>query len=240
MASAELELGFPGAAYNNTLIFDKVMAYLSADTITDPTGDIGFSLALDGAKNVLTVDLEFEVDSILYDLNVQGLNGFNALAGSLTWNTLGNGKYKGAVTLGYYQGNSVIAGFSAVGKADIAKFIYSAKSTGTGDMTLTSIAVNGLDQYNNQAVALPAGIGGGKATSYIYSSYDLNKDGRVSSLDLACVLLYVEFRSNEAAWNSLIKVVDNYGNPIYPSMCDFIEDGVVNMLDLIDLMLHYS
>ena len=239
ITSACLTLGFADVVYSGTLIFDKVLVNLSADAVTNPAGDIGFTLGLDNANNVLTVELEFEVDNILYDLDIIGLNGFTQLASSLTWDTTSDGKYKGSVTLGYKSG-SALTGFSAVGSADIAKFNYSARGTGAGLMKLTNVVVNGIDNFDSRMIELPSGIGNGAATSYVYSGYDLNKDGKISSLDLACVLLYVEFRSSEPAWNTLVKVVDNYGNPIYPCACDFIDDGVINMLDLIDLMLHYS
>ena len=69
-----------------------------------------------------------------------------------------------------------------------------------------------------------------------YSMYDLNLDGKVSSLDLACAMLYVELLRD----NMTSRVVDNYGMAIYPYMCEFNGDGIINTLDLIDLMLHYN
>ena len=72
------------------------------------------------------------------------------------------------------------------------------------------------------------------------NQYDLNGDNRVSSLDLAIVLLYIEFRNNEKAWTTYTKVQNILTQPIYAFMCDFVSDGVINMLDLIDLMLHYD
>ena len=74
----------------------------------------------------------------------------------------------------------------------------------------------------------------------VYSNYDLNKDGRVSSLDLAICLLYVEYRITDSGWFINTKVNDIHGNPVFAYMCDFNEDNTVNMLDLIDIMLHYS
>jgi len=96
-----------------------------------------------------------------------------------------------------------------------------AKNTGNSSVTVT----------------VSAGNGGGSA---IYSRYDLNKDGKVNSLDLAICLLYVEYVSGEPYWNSTFKVLDSFGSPVFPYMCDFNNDGIVNMADLLLLMANYS
>ena len=75
---------------------------------------------------------------------------------------------------------------------------------------------------------------------FVYSIYDLNKDRKVNSLDLAIALLYAEIINTDPKWDSYSKVNDLKGNPICASMCDFNNDGVVNMLDLVALMLNYN
>ena len=76
-------------------------------------------------------------------------------------------------------------------------------------------------------------------TKVVYSIYDINRDGRVSSLDLACALLYVEFTSDDAEWDTLVKTNDALGVGITAKRCDVNQDGIVNMLDLMLIMINY-
>ncbi|MCL1809617.1 MAG: hypothetical protein FWG42_07640, partial [Clostridiales bacterium] len=58
--------------------------------------------------------------------------------------------------------------------------------------------------------------------------------------DLGVMLLYVGFDCDSPDWESLIKVNDSRGRPVTASMCDVNSDGVIDILDLLDLFIHYT
>ena len=152
--------------------------------------------------------------------------------------------WKGMVTFGYWIGGTS-TGFTSYNPIDIVKFIFDAKAEGNTTLKLTTFDATGFIAGDDYAEYLNTSIAVAEATTTIkvlikYSKYDLNKDGKVSSLDLAIALLYVEFRDYESAWYTYTKVNNNLGEPIYPYMCDVTDDGVVNMIDLIDIMLKYT
>ncbi|MCL1810506.1 MAG: S8 family serine peptidase, partial [Clostridiales bacterium] len=82
------------------------------------------------------------------------------------------------------------------------------------------------------------------AMNYMYrlmpDKYDLNKDVKVDSLDLGIVLLYTGFKDTDPEWDTYVKVYDIYGDPVYAYMADVNGDGVVDMLDLIDVSINYT
>ena len=70
--------------------------------------------------------------------------------------------------------------------------------------------------------------------------YDLNKDTVIDALDLGILLLYAGFKESDPEWTTLVKVNDTYGNPVYAYMVDSNNDGVVDMLDIVDLFVNYT
>jgi Ca2+-binding EF-hand superfamily protein len=93
-------------------------------------------------------------------------------------------------------------------------------------------------------VYLDSVISGGEAVTNIdqrvFSKYDLNRDNKVDALDLGIMLLYCGFDIDSADWDTLVKVNDSKGKPVTASMCDVNGDGVIDMLDLLDLFIHYT
>ncbi|MCL1808753.1 MAG: cohesin domain-containing protein [Clostridiales bacterium] len=89
----------------------------------------------------------------------------------------------------------------------------------------------------------PAGGGsgsGGSVPASTGSIYDLNGDSKVDSKDFAILLLYCGFDKSSSNWSTLAKVKDSKGKGITASSCDVNRDGVIDMLDLIDLFIHYT
>ena len=81
------------------------------------------------------------------------------------------------------------------------------------------------------------------ATTYIdnqFSIYDLNKDHKISGLDLAAALLYIEYRASDHEWDTLVRVIDARRDGITPRRCDVNGDGIVNMLDLMLVLINYN
>jgi hypothetical protein len=206
-------------------------------------GNVDFFVELYRAENVLTVDLEFVVDgSMLYGVEVQGLNGFEQPYGPTKWTALGGDMWKGEVTL-FFPAGALSTGLTAQ-KASIAKLVFSPKDMGEATLTLTGFKASGLEELGGITVPFTTKIEVPSATTSIeqtvWSKYDLNRDNKVDALDLSCVLLYIGFNGGQSEWSTLVKVVDSKGKPIYPYMCDFVADNVINMLDVMDLYIHYT
>ena len=73
-----------------------------------------------------------------------------------------------------------------------------------------------------------------------WSKYDLNKDNTTDNLDLGIMLVYCGFNADTAGWSNIAKVNDSKGNGVTASMCDVNDDGIIDMLDLLDMFIHYS
>ncbi|MCL1809858.1 MAG: dockerin type I domain-containing protein [Clostridiales bacterium] len=213
---------------------------LSAPEVSGIENDVVYTLSLSRAGNVLDLELEFVVDgNMLAFMDIEPLNGFERIDG-ISWKSLGGDVWKGSVTLGYPSGDGT--GFTLKGTADIAKFVFAPRALGETTVELTSVKVAGL--RNEVTAYIDFVIEAGKATTFIdklvYSKYDLNKDGIVDALDLGIMLLYCGFDSDSPNWATLVKVKDSRGNGVTASMCDVNGDGMIDMLDLLDLFLHYT
>jgi hypothetical protein len=199
-------------------------------------------MSINSAKNVLALELEFQVDgSRLFGLGVEGLNGFEAM-GDIAWKAGMGGMLTGSVTLGYPAAGNT--GFTFENSTDIARFIFSPRVEGEAAMKLLSLKAAGRDDTSTLVVNLESTIVKDEAKTNVKkiskNIYDLNKDFKVNSLDLACALLYIEFAKDKQGWADYSKTIDYNGDPIYAYMCDFNDDGVVNMTDLLMLMLNYT
>ncbi|MCL1982621.1 MAG: 5'-nucleotidase C-terminal domain-containing protein [Clostridiales bacterium] len=226
-------------------ILDYVPAVLALSLgvpdVSGIEGDVEFTLSLRGADDVLSVELEFEVDAgLLAGKGVEALSGFTAIDG-ISWRSLGGSIWKGTLTIGYPAGDGT-TGFTSKDYADIAKFVFAPRAKGEATMKLTGARVVGL--VGEVTAYLDAVIEAGEATTFIdqlvYSKYDLNKDNKVDALDLGMMLLYCGFVSGNPEWDTLVKVNDSKGKGVTASMCDVNDDGKIDMLDLLDLFIHYT
>ncbi|MCL1808992.1 MAG: discoidin domain-containing protein [Clostridiales bacterium] len=217
-------------------VYFGIQAFLTTDNVTYINDDAEYTLSLMNAKDVLAVEAEFTIDgSMLAGKGLVGLNGFDSMNGVL-WLHAGDNLWKGAVTLALPSGNST--GLTTDAPVDIAKFTYTAKGYGNAAMTLTSARVVFLDGTTKY---IGSKIENGTATTIVArSKYDLNRDGVVDALDLGIMLLYCGFDADSPNWGTMVKVNDAWGNPVTAKMCDVNADGMIDMLDLLDLFIHYT
>ncbi|MCL1808212.1 MAG: M28 family peptidase [Clostridiales bacterium] len=219
---------------------DVVKASICADEESDIDKDVCYTLSIRDAKNLLAVEVEFEIDgNLLAGKDLVTMNGFTSVDGIL-WSYAGDGNWKGAVTIGYPAGGS--SGFKTWDSVDIAEFVFAPRAVCDASMTLTSFKAVGLVDDVTQYIG--ARIEVGEATTNIdqrvFSKYDLNRDNKVDALDLGIMLLYCGFDKDSPNWDSLVKVNDSRGKGVTASMCDVNGDGVIDMLDLLDLFIHYT
>ncbi|MCL1808993.1 MAG: dockerin type I domain-containing protein [Clostridiales bacterium] len=217
-------------------VYFGIQAFLTTGNVTYINDDAEYTLSLMNAKDVLAVEAEFTIDgSMLAGKGLVGLNGFDSMNGVL-WLHAGDNLWKGAVTLALPSGNST--GLTTDAPVDIAKFTYTAKGYGNAAMTLTSARVVFLDGTTKY---IGSKIENGTATTIVArSKYDLNRDGVVDALDLGIMLLYCGFDADSPNWGTMVKVNDAWGNPVTAKMCDVNADGMIDMLDLLDLFIHYT
>ena len=213
---------------------------LGVASVSGIEGDVEYTLSVSDAVDLLAVELELEVDG-----NMLAFKGIDTLAGftdvnGIAWKSMGGDVWKGTVTLGYPAGSDT--GFSVFIPADIAKFVFAPMAEGFATVKLTDITAVCLACGETRYI--DAVIANGEATTEIaqlvFSKYDLNKDNKVDALDLGIMLLYCGFDKDSPSWGTLVKVNDSKGRPVTASMCDVNGDGVVDMLDLLDLFIHYT
>jgi len=73
----------------------------------------------------------------------------------------------------------------------------------------------------------------------IYSKYDLNKDGEVDLLDISIALRVYLKEETDDDWNEGFSL-DGLGMPITAALCDVNGDGVVDMLDIADILINFG
>ncbi|MCL1808230.1 MAG: dockerin type I domain-containing protein [Clostridiales bacterium] len=224
---------------NTGLWYYTTKAGLKALEVSGVEGDVEYTLEVYGAKDVLALELEFVIDGPLAGIGVEGINGFEPMS-DIFWMYAGNGTWSGSVTMKYEAGDST--GFTARKLADVAKFVYAPTAQGDATMTLTGFRAVGYDGdttvYLDSAIAIPSVTT--TIEQLVWSKYDLNKDNIVDALDLGIMLLYCGFDADSPDWDTLVKVNDSRGRPVTASMCDVNCDGVIDMLDLLDLFIHYT
>ncbi|MCL1809684.1 MAG: dockerin type I domain-containing protein [Clostridiales bacterium] len=205
--------------------------------------DVEFTIAARNATDVLTVNVTFEIDGgLLAFKGIEGLNGFDMING-VSWRSMGGDVWRGTITLGYPDSGTVDGtGFTNASYTDIGKLTFAPRAAGDVSVTLVKIdRVTG--KVDLDVVDVEAYIENGVAITNIelvYSKYDLNRDGVVDALDLGMVLLYCGWDSDSPAWDTEIKVYDSHGKGVTAKTCDVNLDGVIDMLDLLDLFIHYT
>ncbi|MCL1981878.1 MAG: dockerin type I domain-containing protein, partial [Clostridiales bacterium] len=218
----------------------SVLVYLSADAESDIDKNAEFTLSISHATNLLTLEAEIVADgSMLAGVGVEPLNGFKAMS-DIFWRYLGGDLWAGTVTLAYKAGDS--EGFTAYDPADIARFIFAPRAIGDTELKLATVKAAGLvgDTTQYLATLIEEGVAATNIDQRTFSKYDLNRDNKVDALDLGIMLLYCGFAETAPGWNSLVKVNDSRGKGVTASMCDVNGDGIIDMLDLLDLFIHYT
>ncbi|MCL1983091.1 MAG: dockerin type I domain-containing protein [Clostridiales bacterium] len=223
-----------------TLDPSKVYASLRVDEESGIERDVVYTLSVQQAADLLNVELEFEIDGdLLAGKWISGLAGFNPLS-DVFWVYAGGNKWRGTATLGLPSGSTT--GLTSAAAVDVAEFLFAPKGIGDAAMALTGFRAVGLG--DDTTVYLDALILDGVAVTNIdqrvFSKYDLNRDNAVDALDLGIMLLYCGFSQASPEWGTLVKVSDSRGKPVTASMCDVNCDGIIDMLDLLDLFIHYT
>ena len=217
----------------------NVKASIRTNPVSYVADETEFILSIRDAQGVMVIELKFELDgSMLTFMGIDELNGFSQ-SGNILWELANGNIWMGKITIAYGQEGS--NGFTSEAPADIAKLIFTPKATGDASVKLTGISVYG--RAGDAATYLDAVIEAGEATTAVerkYSKYDLTRDGLVDALDLGIMLLYCGSDKDSPNWDTLIKVFDSKGKGVTASMCDVNSDGKVDMLDLIDLFIHYT
>ncbi|MCL1808835.1 MAG: hypothetical protein FWG42_03590 [Clostridiales bacterium] len=213
-----------------------------ADAESDIDKDVLFVLSTSGAKNLLTVEADVLIDgNMLASLGVEPQSGFVTMS-DIFWSYAGDGMWKGSVTLAFKSGDG--EGFTSAAPADIVVFKFAPRAVGDATLTLAGVVTSGFDSDGKITYYYDTYIEAGSATTNIdqrtFSKYDLNRDNVVDALDLGIMLLYCGFDSDSTNWNTLVKVNDSRGKGVTASMCDVNADGVIDMLDLLDLFIHYT
>ncbi|MCL1983712.1 MAG: M28 family peptidase [Clostridiales bacterium] len=217
-----------------------VGANVSVNEESGIEGDIDYTFSLSGARDLLNIRLEFVVDgSMLAGKGLEALNGFTAVDG-IDWHFIGGNSWLGDVTIGYPAGDGT--GFTSEDPVDVATFTFAPRAKGDSAFTIVGFKAVGL--RDDETCYLDARIENGEAVTNIdqriFSKYDLNRDNKVDALDLGVMLLYCGFNTATPGWDSLVKVNDSRGKGVTASMCDVNNDGIIDMLDLLDLFIHYT
>ncbi|MCL1808233.1 MAG: dockerin type I domain-containing protein [Clostridiales bacterium] len=219
---------------------DPVKAGIKVDEVSGVEENVDFTVEIFQPTDVLAVELEFVIDGPMAGVGVEGINGFEPLT-DIFWIYAGDSKWRGSVTMKYEAGGDS-TGYTHKKLSDIAKFAFAPTAEGNASMTLTGFNVVGIDgdttKYINSEITKPTA--NTVIEQLVWSKYDLNKDNIVDALDLGIMLLYCGFDSDSADWANLVKVNDSRGRPVTASMCDVNFDGVIDMLDLLDLFIHYT
>lgn len=242
-----LDLGIPQREPVDTRVYAHVGVGAASD-VSALGGLAEYDISL-GGESVVTLELEFEVNDgdLLAFAYLDTFEGFAAMdagagGGPVAWSPLEGGKWKGTLTLTYTAGGDTY-GYFADPAEIIAKLYYTAKAIGDASMKLTGVNVYGIKGEGAPVTLLSAEVDAAEAVTSIvkvYSKYDLNKDDAVDALDLSIVALYCQYNEGDPEWDSLVKTVDIFKEGITPNMCDLNGDGTVDMLDLVDLYLHYT
>ena len=219
---------------------DMLGLHISAAAESDISKDVCFTLSAGNAKNLLTVEAEIMIDgNMLASIGVEPLSGFTVM-NDIFWSYAGGGMWKGTVTLAYPSGDK--EGFTSFVFTDIAEFVFAPRAVGDTTVALTAAVASGLVGSATEYIGVA--VSEGEATTNIdqrvFSKYDLNRDNAVDALDLGIMLLYCGFDSDSPHWDVLVKVNDSRGKGVTASMCDVNGDGVIDMLDLLDLFIHYT
>ncbi|MCL1982232.1 MAG: dockerin type I domain-containing protein, partial [Clostridiales bacterium] len=234
-----LDIDFTECVLLKTVPVKAVYANLSADAESDIDKDVCYTLSISKAEDVLLVELEFEVDgNMLAGKGIKTDCGFLPMS-DIFWSYAGDSIWKGTVTLSLPSGSTT--GLTSVAPVDIATFVFAPRAAGDAAMTLTGFRAVGLE---DTTVYLESVILNSEAVTNVdqrvFSKYDLNRDNKVDALDLGIMLLYCGFATGTPGWDTLVKVNDSRGKGVTASMCDVNCDGIIDMLDLLDLFIHYT
>ncbi|MCL1981542.1 MAG: dockerin type I domain-containing protein [Clostridiales bacterium] len=212
---------------------------IRTDTVSYAAVEVEYVLSARDAENLQSIALEFEMDGDMLAFKaIEGLSGFSCEDG-VTWALADGNIWVGKITIKHKPEEP--CGFTSETPSDIVKLTCLPKALGDATVKLAQATAAG---YVNGAIeCVDSLIEEGTATTTVenlYTKYDLNRDGTVDALDLGIMLLYCGYVSDSLAWGTLEMVDDSHGKPVTASMCDVNGDGRIDMLDILDLFIHYT
>jgi len=192
---------------------------------------ITYTVSMEGLQDTGTITLSFVVDTAGQSLDtakaVAPLNGFTTL--SLKWSDPVGGLRTGTIVLMY-------PGFvSSPSPLDVLSIATTAlDKAGEASITISGLEitgnVNGMSDYQASAIIV------GKATTSVvdkkqtYSKYDLNKDGKIDTLDRDIAVHFYMKSSGAPGWET--EVFER----ATAKEADVNNSGRVDMADLIEIM----
>ena len=178
----------------------------------------------DNMQSVNLIELTFEVDGNILsgaDSKLEGLNGFT-LFQDVQWQSLGDDQWRGKAILG------ILGDGTRSGSMDVGKLALDSVKLGDAKLSLASVTVYGVDVIDGTAKSIEKAhaLSPATATAKIFSAYDINGDDKVDLADLSLAFYHYMARLGDANWDDA-KVADVNG------------DGVVNMLDLVEIYANF-
>ena len=167
----------------------------------------------------------------------------DAAVGGIVWEELPDG-WRGKLLLGLAVGSVEFEGLIE----DLIQLSFHAGGLGNATLTLESLVISSLPP-GGKVSTLTVGIPGATAsyTTAVHAfhpKYDLNKDGKVDLNDISIALRAITWAASSPGWDSYAVAQTNAGDPITPSMIDVSQnlagDGVVDILDVLDILRNYT
>jgi len=228
--------------YDTYTVTKAATSQLSASVTTTELSDVyelvSFAFSLRGMDHVNTIAFDFTLSGgILQHSQLESLNNFAAMP--IQFTELEGGQYNGNLTL-VYLGDTI----TSADALDVVKLFFNATDLGDATVTLSSVTVTMQPEAGGKIITANAMIDNGTATTSVievkvYSVYDLNRDGAIGQADLAIVALACGIDKDDPRWNQKI-AEDSKGKAIIPAICDVTSDGKVDILDLLDVFVHYA
>ena len=201
----------------------------SETLIGDP---VTFTISVAGVVNMRGITLEFVVngDELVNNGDFIVPAGLKAMNDKITWKQIpGTNQWKGSVTL---VPDPVNQGITFEGRLDVLQIEYQSPLDvdGTAGMEIIATTISTWDEVANEPVYVQHIVDPDLATTMIkqrYSSYDLNKDGKIDILDLGYPQQYFLADKSDLDWNM-------------KKIADVNKDGRVDLFDMMDIFAHFT
>ena len=211
--------------------------------VVAPEGNVSYEVTINlsmDAQSFAYAGVQFT--STVSDPDSVVFVGFtNGVSGTQLYNTINN--IPGRNSFGFYTSTNRFQDAMNVGSV---KFTYfgTAEQTITIEMRIANFDEEGRARWiTTEASYIVVNL----STEETFSQYDINKDGDVGLLDLALAAfaagtaMYIDedLGIMNPLWDEVF-ALDSKGGPVTAAMCDVNEDGVVDMLDLMEILRNFA
>ncbi|MDR1067317.1 MAG: M28 family peptidase [Clostridiales bacterium] len=195
-----------------------------------------FSVTLGNFSQALSVAVTFTLGTagLAPDANaVEAKNGFTALPVDasngevIKWTDLGDGLWKGEITLIYLDRN----GLTSETPLELFTIERQTNSEASAKFTLNKVTVGVRDSESLKNAELDPALA---ETAIRFAIWDINRDAKVDQRDLNITLRHYKASSADSDWDT----PDQFG--YNPDKADINRDGFVDLVDLLDIFLHYT